>query len=231
MDRMSFLNTVAMGNPLDVDPSWAVILDKRTPGGKWSADVANRDTPVTSWLVAWREGSAEAERHLFEALQTELHRIAAARLRQERPGHTLQPTALVNEAYVRLVGQSDVPWANRAHFLAIAAREMRRILVDHARRRHAEKRGDGVVGSLTISNVADPRPGAEIDVLALHEALEVLAAKDADLAALIELRYFAGLTVKEICEVRGASATTVKRQLSIGVLWLKRRLRQQNRPA
>jgi RNA polymerase sigma factor (TIGR02999 family) len=205
--------------------------DKRTHGGKWSADVANRETPVTSWLVAWREGSAEAEGQLFEALQTELRRIAAARLRQERPGHTLQPTALVNEAYVRLVGQSDVHWANRAHFLAIAAREMRRILVDHARRRRADKRGDRVVGALTISDVAGPRPDAEIEVLALHEALEVLAAKDADLAALIELRYFAGLTVKEICEVRGVSATTVKRQLSFGVLWLKRRLRQHKRPA
>jgi RNA polymerase sigma factor (TIGR02999 family) len=188
------------------------------------------DTPVTAWLEAWRAGSTTAERQLFEVLQVELRRIAAARLRRERPGHTLDPTALVNEAYLRLIGQRGVNWQNRAHFLAIAAREMRRVLVDHARRHRADKRGGGALERLTMSDVADTRGGAGVDVLAVHEALEALETQDPDLARLIELRYFAGLSVKELCAVQDASATTVKRQLTIGVAWLRRRLGQQNPP-
>jgi RNA polymerase sigma factor (TIGR02999 family) len=183
---------------------------------------------VTSLLAEWRAGSAEAEERLMLTVHRELRRLAASYLRRERPGHTLQPTALVNEAYLRLVGQQHVQWRNRAHFFGIAAHMMRRILVDQARRRRALKR-EGFAGEpVPVSQVADPaRAGQSVDVLTLHDALTGLAALDQRQADIVELRYFGGLTIEEIAVAQSVSAATVKRELTTAKLWLRRHL---NRP-
>ena len=160
----------------------------------------------------------------MEAVQAELRRLAASYLRRERPEHTLQPTALVNEAYVRLVDQRGVQWQNRAHFFGIAAQIMRRILVDHARKRRAMKR-DGPAGEpVPLSQVADPAAGENVDVLSLHEALTGLSALDARQAQIVELRYFGALTVEEIAVVAAVSPATVKRELTTAKLWLRHRM-------
>ena len=177
---------------------------------------------VTALLVRWRSGSAEAEDRLLACVYRELRQLAASYLRRERGGHTLQPTALVNEAYLRLVGQRRVSWQNRAHFYGIAARMMRRVLVDHARRRRASKRDGG--DPVTLSGVADPARVGDPDVLALHAALEELARLDARQASIVERRFFGGLTVEEIAADCAISPATVKRELSTAKLWLRRRL-------
>lgn len=183
---------------------------------------------VTALLVRWRAGSADAEERLMAKVQGELRRLAASYLRRERPGHTLQPTAVVNEAYLRLVPQRRADWQNRAHFYGIAAQMMRRILVDHARRRRAAKR-DGVASEpVTVSAApAAAAPVDPIDVLALHEALSGLAALDPRQAQIVELRYFAGLTIEEIADVVHASPATVKREWTTARLWLRRRMQGQ----
>ena len=159
-------------------------------------------------------------------VQSELRKLAAAYLRRESPGHTLQPTAIVNEAYLRLVPQRGVHWENRAHFFGIAARMMRRILVDHARRKRAAKREGGMVGErVTLSQVADPSGGQDVDVLALHDALSELAALDPRQASIVELRYFGGLKIDEVAESMGISAATVKRELTTATAWLRHRMR------
>jgi RNA polymerase sigma factor (TIGR02999 family) len=175
--------------------------------------------------MRWRNGEATAGDRLMEKVHSELRRIAAAYLRRERGGHTLEPTAVVNEAYLRLIPQRDVQWENRAHFFGIAARMMRRVLVDHARKRKAAKR-DGLAGEpVTLSNVPDRPAGADpVDVLMLHDALSGLAAIDARQAEIVEMRYFAGLTVEEIAEVMKISPTTVKREWTTAKLWLRRRM-------
>src|SRR5437899_11753788 len=161
---------------------------------------------VTALLVRWRRGSAEAADELMEKVEGELGRIAAGYVRGERAGHRLQPTAVVNEAYMRLVPQRGVHWENRSHFFGIAARMMRRVLVDHARKRRAAKR-DGVTDEpLSISGVPAPAPGVDpVDVLALHEALSALAELDPRQGEIVEMRYFGGLTVEEIADVMGIS--------------------------
>jgi RNA polymerase sigma factor (TIGR02999 family) len=181
---------------------------------------------VTALLGRWRAGSAEAEAQLMAKVQVELRRVAAAYLRRERAGHTLQPTAVVNEAYLRLIPQRAVAWENRAHFFGIAARMMRRVLVDHARKRQAAKRGDGFAGDpVSISAVAAPAAVVDqVDVLALHDALSALARLDARQAEIVEMRYFAGLTVEEIAEVLKISPATVKREWTTARLWLRRRM-------
>ena len=183
------------------------------------------DDDVTALLVRWRAGSAEAGEELMVKVQGELRRLAAGYLRRERGGHTLQPTAVVNEAYMRLVPQRTVQWQNRAHFFGIAARMMRRVLVDHARRRQASKR-DGPVGEPgSISVVPAPRAGIDpVDVLSLHDALSALAALDSRQAEIVEMRYFAGLTVEEIAEVLKISVATVKREWTTAKIWLRRRM-------
>jgi RNA polymerase sigma-70 factor (ECF subfamily) len=180
---------------------------------------------VTALLVRWRRGSAEAGDELMEKVQGELRRIAAGYLRGERTGHTLQPTAVVNEAYMRLVPQRGVHWENRSHFFGIAARMMRRVLVDHARKRRAAKR-DGLADEpISISGVAAPAADIDqVDVLALHEALSALAELDPRQAEIVEMRYFAGLTVEEIAEVMNISPATVKREWTTAKLWLRRRM-------
>jgi RNA polymerase sigma factor (TIGR02999 family) len=180
---------------------------------------------ITLLLSAWRKGSPEAEEQLMTLVQAELRKLAAGYLRRERGGHTLQPTAIVNEAYIRMMPQRGVAWANRAHFFGIAAKMMRRVLVDHARRRRAAKR-EGFAGDpLTLSNVADPVGGENIDVLALHEALAELATLDERQAEIVELRFFGGLKIDEVAEAVGVSPATVKRELTTATVWLRHKMR------
>jgi RNA polymerase sigma factor (TIGR02999 family) len=158
----------------------------------------------------------------------ELHRVAAAYMRRERPGATIQATGLVHEAYLRLVHDRHVSWQNRAHFCAIAANVMRRILVERARARGAAKRGGGGPRITLVEGVAaaPPDPNADIDVLALHEALERLAALDPARARLVELRYFGGLTIEDAAEALGMSPASVKRSWALARAWLQRELEQ-----
>jgi RNA polymerase sigma factor (TIGR02999 family) len=176
-------------------------------------------------LAKWRQGSEDAQERLMEVVQSELRRLAASYLRRERPGHTLQPTAVVNEAYLRLMPQRGVRWENRAHFFGIAAKMMRRVLVDHARRKRAGKR-EGFSGDpVSLSQVPDPAGGQDIDVLNLHQALDDLAALDARQASVVELRYFGGLKIDEIAEAIGVSPATVKRELTTATVWLRHRMK------
>jgi RNA polymerase sigma factor (TIGR02999 family) len=158
---------------------------------------------------------------LMPLVYDELRRIAAGYIRRERPGQTLQATALVNEAFVRLAAEKPRPFANRTHFLAIAALSMRQILVQRARARNAAKRG-GAPQRVTLDEGAMISEAPSVDVLALDEALTRLAALDSELARIVELRYFGGLTVEETAEAVGSSPATVKRQWVIARAWLKR---------
>lgn len=171
------------------------------------------------------KGDEQAAASLFALVYEELRRLAAAVLRHERHDHTLQPTALVHEAYLRLADHPEDRWENRAHFLAVAARAMRHILVDHARGRNAQKRGSGVA-RLTLEGVepvsSDPAP--DLDLVVLDEALAKLAELDARQARIIELRFFGGLTVDETAAAVGASARTVKREWQFARIWLKREM-------
>jgi len=181
-------------------------------------------TDITRTLVRFSNGDPAALEVLLPAVYDELRRIAAAELRRERPGHTLQPTALAHEAFLRLVNQRDVTWQNRAHFLGVAAQAMRRILADHARRRRAEKRGgDAVRVSMDESDL----PAVSAPVLAdeLDTALEDLARLEPRHARIVELRFFGGLTIEETALVVGVSPATVKRDWMLARAWLHRELR------
>lgn len=144
---------------------------------------------------------------------------------RERPGHTLQPTALVNEAYLRLVDASRVRWEDRAHFYGIAARVMRQVLVDYARKRRAAKRGTPVDDDRSISQIAGPEGGPDLDVIALHDALDELAALDARQASIVELRYFGGMTEEEVAAAMSLSPATIRREVASARFWLGRRMR------
>jgi RNA polymerase sigma factor (TIGR02999 family) len=181
---------------------------------------------ITGLLLAWRAGDPAVGDQLLRIIYAELRRQAGRAMRREGTAHTLQATALVNEAYLRLIDQRRVEWRNRAHFFGVAAQLMRRILVDHARARLAAKRGAGV-SMLSLGDVAareEQGLDAEIDVLALHEALEKLAALDPDQARLVELRYFSGLSIDETAEALQISPATVKREWASARAWLKREL-------
>jgi len=180
---------------------------------------------VTGLLLAWGRGDQSAADRLVAAVYDELRRQADRAMRREGGAHTLQATALVHESYLRLVDQRQVEWRNRAHFFAIASTVMRRILVDHARARLTAKRGGGVV-PITLAGAAHggAQETDDVDLLALHEALERLAALDADQARLVELRYFGGLTIEETAEALGVSPATVKREWALARAWLRREL-------
>jgi len=181
---------------------------------------------VTVLLRRWSAGDVAALDALLPAVQDELRRLARAYMRREREGHTLEPAALVNEAYIRLVDQHDVRWASRGHFFAIAAQAMRRVLVDHARGHGAAKRGGGAE-RVTLSGIAaGEAERVDVDVLWLHEALERLARLDERQARVVELRYFAGMSVEEVAEVLGISPATVKREWSTARLWLAHALQK-----
>ena len=174
---------------------------------------------VTRLLRAWGEGDAKAGDRLMPLVYAELRKRAAAYLRRERPGHTLQPTALVHEAYVRMAGQDRAAWKNRAQFFGVAACMMRRILVDHARALNMAKRTGRLINvELQDDHAVVAAP--DIDVLALDEALTRLAAFDARKTAVAELRFFSGLSVEETAQVLGVSVATVEREWQVARAWL-----------
>jgi len=178
-------------------------------------------TGVTELLIAWSDGRREALENLVPLVYADLRRLAAGYMRRESADHILQPTALVHEAYVRLIDQRQVKWRNRAHFFGVAAGMMRRILVDHARMRRADKRGGGW-DRVTLAEDEVAAGGLhEVDVLALHESLERLAAFDPQQERIVELRYFGGLTIEEAAEVVGVSEATVVREWTIAKAWLR----------
>jgi RNA polymerase sigma factor (TIGR02999 family) len=180
-------------------------------------------TDVTQLLLAWNGGEGGARDELLRAVYGELRRIASGHMAGESPGHTLQATALVNEAYVRLVDQTRVQWRNRSHFFGIAAQLMRRILVDHARRRHAAKRGGGAT-IVEFEDSLTPRSRRSVDLVVLDDILTRLDEFDSNAARLVELRYFGGLTIDETAEVLGVSPATVKREWTAARAWMHREL-------
>ena len=177
---------------------------------------------VSALLIAWGRGEPAALEQLTPRVYRELHKLARAHLRRGLPGNSLQPTALINEAYLRLLDQAQpVQWENRAHFFGIAARLMRIILVDHARSNHAAKRG-GAPAAITLDERMAATPGRGTDVLEVNEALDRLAAVDERKAKVIELRYFGGMNREEVAAALGLTLPTVKRDLRLGEAWLRR---------
>lgn len=184
------------------------------------------ETPegITQLLIRWNNGDQTALEQLMPLVQSELRRLATNYLRRERQGHTLQPTALVNEAYLRLVDQRNANWQNRAQFYGIAAQLMRRILVDHARQRHAGKRGGSKQQRVSITGAAEVSVKPDFDVLALHEALEELALFDKQQARIVELKFFGGLSIDEVAQVMGVGHATVERDWKMARAWLRKKL-------
>jgi RNA polymerase sigma factor (TIGR02999 family) len=186
-------------------------------------DLMSSPPDVTALLGDWSRGNRDALDQLLPLVYAELRRIAKRQLRTERVGHTLQPTALVHEVYLRLVGQRAGDWQNRAHFFGVAAQVMRRILVDHARRHKAGKRGEGV-SCVAIDDAGElPAPG-ELPILTLDHALDRLEKVDSELASLVELRAFGGLTLEEAAHVLKVSPSTAKREWRTAKAWLAREL-------
>jgi RNA polymerase sigma-70 factor (ECF subfamily) len=178
---------------------------------------------VTQILEGLRHGDPDAPARLMPFVYDELRRLADHYLRQERPDHTLQPTALVHEAYLRLIDQTRVEWQNRAHFFGVAAQLMRRILVDHARRHRASKRG-GYEQKVTLDEALDYSQPRDVDLLALDDALNALAEFDARQSRIVELRFFGGLTIEETAEALGVSPATVKVDWSMAKAWLRQQI-------
>jgi len=179
---------------------------------------------VTQLLQAWCSGDQRALDELMPLVYAELHRLAHSYMLRERAGHTLQTTALVNETYLKLIDASKVPWQNRAHFFAISAGLMRRILVDFARTRGSRKRG-GDVRKVELDESRVALPGRNTDLIALDSALNGLAAIDPRQAKVVELRFFAGLGVEETAEVLGISRRTAEREWAVAKLWLLREMK------
>jgi RNA polymerase sigma factor (TIGR02999 family) len=184
---------------------------------------------ITQLLIEWRDGDQTALDRLIPLVHQELRRLAHRYLKQERQEHTLQSTALVNEAYLKLVDHKGMHWQNRAHFFAVAAQSMLRILVDHASTRDALKRG----GGLAMTNLDEAASVADTqaaDLLALNDALDQLARLDARKSRIVELRYFGGMTVEETAEVLGLSPTTVNREWQSAKTWLLRTMSRPDKP-
>ncbi len=181
------------------------------------------ESEITALLQAWSAGVPDALARLMPVVTYELRRLARGHLRREAVGHTLQPTALVNELYLRLAGQRRVSWQNRAQFFAFSAQVMRRVLVDHARSRRRAKRGGGQT-LLALEHAAGVPSHEQLDVLGLDGALDALTAVDARLARVVELRVFGGLTVEEVAHVLTVGTATVKRDWASGIAWLYREL-------
>ncbi len=187
----------------------------------WVRSVTPGD--VTQLLAAWSNGDQEARERLIPLVYDELRRLADRYLRRERPDHTLQPTALVHETYLRLVNQTEVRWQNRAHFFGLAAQLMRRILLEHARRHHADKRG-GAKHMLTLDESLGLSTGRDINLVALDDTLTALAELDPQQSRIVELRFFGGLTVDETAEVLGVSPRTVDREWRMAKAWFQSEL-------
>jgi len=186
----------------------------------------SRGHEVTELLRSWRQGDAAALERLIPLVHGELRRVARSHFRREHPGHTLQATALVHEVYLRLVAIDRMTLNDRTHFFAVAARLMRQILVDHARRKRADKRGRGVT-MLSLDEVLPVSSTPIVDVLALDQALEALSSRDARQCRVVELRFFAGLSIDETAQAIGVSAATVEREWTMAKAWLHRRLSVQ----
>jgi RNA polymerase sigma factor (TIGR02999 family) len=188
---------------------------------------------ITAMLHAWRDGNREVLDKLVPLVYKELHAQAHRYLYGERPNHTLQATALINEAFLRLAGQKDVQWENRAHFFGLAANMMRRILVDYAKTRYRAKRG-GKDADLPLEDalsvaLEETDEATKIDLILLDDALHKLAAKDEQQARIVELRYFSGLTVEETAKVLGISSMTVKRDWNVAKAWLRREINSSSK--
>jgi RNA polymerase sigma factor (TIGR02999 family) len=182
-----------------------------------------RSRPITGLLQEWTAGDESALADLVPLVHGELRRLAHRQMRRERPDHTLQTSAVINEAYLRLRGVSRVRWRDRAHFFAMAARLMRRVLIDHARGRRYLKRG-GAVRKISLEQIADVAPEPGRDLVALDAALSELEALDARKSRVVELRFFGGLTVEETADALGVSADTVMRDWRLAKAWLLRQL-------
>ncbi len=174
-------------------------------------------------LAEWRTGDQEAGKQLFAVAYQELRRMAAWQMQRERPGHTLQPTALVNELYLKLFGMEPVAWQNRAHFFAVAARQIRRLLIDHARAHNARKR-EGGPAKLSLTEAGELAAPQAHDLIEIDEALTRLQILDARAASVVELRFFGGLTETESAEALGISLATLKRDLDFARAWLSNQL-------
>jgi RNA polymerase sigma factor (TIGR02999 family) len=181
--------------------------------------MSDEQDQVTRLLLDWSKGDGAAFDELVPLVHDELRRLARRYMRRERAGHTLQTTALVNEAYLRLINQGQVEWQNRAHFFAIAARVMRRILVDYARTRGYSKRGGNAI-HVSFDETAVVSPGAGAEIIAIDEALGDLAAVDPRKGRIVELRFFGGLSIEETAEVMSISPTTVQREWRSAKAWL-----------
>jgi RNA polymerase sigma factor (TIGR02999 family) len=183
------------------------------------------DSPaITMLLRQWRQGDSQAFEEVSQYLYNDLLRRASAYMKNERRGHSLRPTGLVHEAFIKLIGKKQIEWEDRNHFLAVAAQTMRRILVDHARRRKREKRG-GSSEDLPLDEVRQVAAGrSQVDLVALNEALNELATFDPRQAKVVELKYFGGMTLDETADVLGVSRVTVKRDWQIARAWLRQQL-------
>lgn len=190
--------------------------------------IAGSPQQITERLIAWNSGDAAARDDVIRGVYNELRRMAGRYLRLERPGHSLQPTALVHEAYLRLVDQTQVSWQNRAHFFGVAAQMMRRILVDHARTKQRDKRG-GPARKLSLDEAMDASKGQPADLVALDDALESLARIDPRKSSVIELRFFGGLSVEETAEVLEVSPQTVLRDWKLAKAWLYQEMKGTTR--
>ena len=179
---------------------------------------------VTELLERWGRGDQSALNELTPLVYTELRNVAAAYLRRERPDHTLQATALVNEAYLRLIGRKHGHWQGRKHFYGIAARLMRQVLVEHARKHKAEKRGGGRL-NVTLDHFKEVSGAPDGDILAIHQALERLAIFDEQQARIVELRFFGGLSIEEAAETLGVGHATVEREWNMARAWLRNALK------
>jgi len=182
---------------------------------------------VTQLLVAWGKGDREAFDRLMPQVREELHRIADRYMATERPGHDLQATALINEAYIRLVDWKNIQWADRAHFFGMAANMMRRVLVDHARRRDRVKRG-GDAMQVSLSEAAHVPTPERADVLALDQVLQQLEQLDPRKSRIVEMRFFGGLSLEEAAEALNVSVATVRRDWSLARAWLFRELKSSD---
>jgi RNA polymerase sigma factor (TIGR02999 family) len=187
---------------------------------------ALKPNEVTHLLFKWSQGNNEALDQLMPIVYQELHQIALSYLRRERPDHTLQPTALINEAYMRLIDQSLPQWQSRTHFFGVAARLMRQILVEHARRHHAAKRG-GQDQKISLEETVQFSKERSAEMVSLDDALTALAAFDERKARVIELRYFGGLSIEETAEVIGVSMPTIGREQRLAEAWLERELQNK----
>jgi RNA polymerase sigma factor (TIGR02999 family) len=179
------------------------------------------ESPVTALLNRWREGDTAALGKLLPLVYSEIRRIAARQLRRERPNHTLQPTALVHEVYLKLLDQDRIEWQNRAQFFGVAAQLVRRILVDHARNRRSAKRGAGAL-MVALDDAVSEAVRRDIDLVKLDDALLALAAKDEQQSRVVELRFFGGLSIEETAAVLRISPSTVKRDWAAAKAWLYR---------